>query len=401
MHKFYETDGYALKCVATTDGSWKVTSIVFKDSGGKVVLPEQIDGIPITQIGSKVLKDERTFVQMGVFHCEELILPKTINSLDPWAFEFAKVSKIFLPKSITYIPEKCFSNSFVKEIVFEDIGVITGVGDKAFYSCGIKHFVWPRNCDVIPKGCFCFSALEDISGLENVTRIEESAFMGTSHLQNFDWPARCNKIPERCFSGSRITNITGIEDVQEVGEEAFKSAVSLEVDFAWPHKCTIIPYSCFADSSITGINGIENVVEISRLAFGRCYNISEFKWPKNCKTVPSECFAGSGLKAITGLETVEKINELAFSFCQLSRIKLGPELKEISVSAFSSHHDYRTIVEIDAQDCGDIKIICNPMYSSTGNYSMVLQSLVKKIYRSFETSLSVEYREESEIECPF
>ena len=92
-------------------------------SDTSIVIPETIDGMPVTAIGAK-------------------------------AFEFTTITDIKIGKNIKKI------------------------GEKAFYKCNkLRSVTWSHKCDVIPVGCFfgCSNLMQfDFSGIK---KLEDVHFM--------------------------------------------------------------------------------------------------------------------------------------------------------------------------------------------------------------------------------
>ena len=354
MEKTYITDDYAIiQYTLQKDADCcKIDKFLLTSNVNKVILPDTIDGVPITSIESSAFENNDSY------RCEELILPSSINKLSPMAFRKANIGKVYIPRSISVIPKYCFLYSKVEKIEFEDISSITSIERDAFNSCCFKEFEWPNNCKRVPELCFTYCKyLTKITGMEDVKSIGESAFLGTN-LNEFVWPHGCHAIPQECFAYCKnLEKITGIEDVKCIGGYAFRNTKLKDVNFEWPRNCECIPEGCFKGSEITEILGISKVKTVGHSAFENCTNLKSIEWPPFCCEIPVNCFAESGLASISNLVNVTLINIGAFRQCNLKQIELKAEIVTLSSRAFSYSE-----VDIYANDCLEIHIVLDDYY---------------------------------------
>lgn len=75
MEKVYITDDCAIKYTLQKDADCcKIDKFLLTSNVDKVILPDTIDGVPITSIESNA------FVNNNSYRCEELILPSSIRA---------------------------------------------------------------------------------------------------------------------------------------------------------------------------------------------------------------------------------------------------------------------------------------------------------------------------------
>lgn len=157
----------------------------------------------------------------------------------------------------------------------------------AFVNSDIGHVHWSNNHKTIPQFCFDGSSIEKITGIEHVTKIEDSAF-ANSCIAHIDWPVNCTEIPRRCFYNSELLTIVGTGNVTKIGVQAFYNSL------------------------INSLTNVSKVKEIGEKAFA-CSAIADFKWPSMCKIIPKECFCESNLACITNIDDIDTIGKLAFA----------------------------------------------------------------------------------------
>jgi hypothetical protein len=217
---------------------------------------------------------------------------------------------------------------------------VTEVRDEAFKCAYIGTLEWSKNCRCIPESCFESSAIKKFEGMENVDCICKNAF-DSSKIEEFVWPAKAKMIPAGCFySCKKLKSISGIENITAIEDKAFADCKNL-TSFNWPKKCEIIPVGCFQNCfSFERISGIENVKEVDSYAFLNCDKMTEFSWPVGCDEIPNGCFMGcTNLSSITFQEEMEtiRISQEAFNLTAVKKLDLSM-LISCNIDEFFSEH---------------------------------------------------------------
>ena len=122
----------------------------------EVNIPDEIDGIPVTDIGSKCF------------------------------FENDKIEKITVSKNASYIREEAFYNCInLKEIIFDSPN-LSVISSKAFVGC---------------------ISLDNIVLPENLSKIYSYAFMNCGTIETMVWPANLNFVEKNAFTNTVVNNI--------------------------------------------------------------------------------------------------------------------------------------------------------------------------------------------------
>ncbi|WP_443954586.1 leucine-rich repeat protein [Ruminococcus bicirculans (ex Wegman et al. 2014)] len=244
-----------------------ITGLQEDVSDTSIVIPETIDGMPVTAIG-------------------------------PRAFEFASIKDIKIGKNI-------------KEI-----------GEKAFYKCEkLSAVTWNHKCDVIPDFCFfgCsnlmqfdFSGIKKIGGRafygsglqkiclpENIECISGWAFSKCKKLRSVEWNCKCDVIPVFCFL--RCLDLT-------------------QFDFSGIKK---IDRAAFYESGLKEVCLPENIKCIIEGAFSRCKTLSSVKWNCKCNAIPVDCFARCSNLTQFDFSSIKKIGAHAFEDSGLTSVTLS------------------------------------------------------------------------------
>lgn len=157
---------------------------------GDVVIPSEIEGLPVTKIFD------------GAFYSEDITsitLPDTIDELSShMCTGCIALKSIRLPANIKSIPEFAFDGcKFLEEI--EIPSGVTEIGRSAFDSC---------------------RSLKKADLPEKLEKLDMSAFSDCA-LETLNIPAGVKEIPSHCFAGNNFTEITIPENVETVDSWSF------------------------------------------------------------------------------------------------------------------------------------------------------------------------------------
>lgn len=173
---------------AADDGDG-IRLIRYIGSDETVVIPSEIDGKPVTELG-RVLDEEESIPEEGVF-------------------TRSPVKAVAIPDSVTKIGPHTFSNCRL-----------------------LKQVSFPKNLELIEYGAF-----EDCVSLESVDltgtkllQIFEESFRRCENLREVKFPDTLNVIWSWAFEGcASLTEGDLPDNVATVGEDAFSNCTSLKV----------------------------------------------------------------------------------------------------------------------------------------------------------------------------
>jgi len=156
----------------------KVIKYIVENGDGEVIIPSEIDGKPVTKIGSLCFYDLKTSVV-------SVVIPDSVTEIEESAFYYAdKLKSIEIPDSVTKV--------------------------------GARAFAW---CN----------ALENITFGTNVTEIPEYCFNHCESLLTLTIPSTITKIGVRAFSYcENLTDVAIAKEVTEIGNLAFAGCLSLQ-----------------------------------------------------------------------------------------------------------------------------------------------------------------------------
>lgn len=353
---------------------YKVTQLDFtlgaKSSFSKVKLPKFLKEIPseffayqryIKEI--EIGKDIET-IGSNAFYCcgtdenKVLKFSKKLKNIGSSAFSSADISIEFEPGTeLENISGNGFQNAHVDFLGVKKFPLInTGI----FINATVKNLKLSKDHEIIPSKTFTNARIENISGLENIVKIENRAFANTTFDSpiNFDL-SNIIEIGDGAFEASDIERFF-IPKNLKLSEGMFRNSKASKIIFDKDYVFNTIPKGCFQnmsylveielpesikiierdafynDKSLEKIN-IENIEEIHSNAFYRT-NIREFNFGKNLKNL--EIYAFQDLKNLVKVTfdkdcKISSIPEYCFHRDEsLTEVILSDEIKTIETGAF-------------------------------------------------------------------
>lgn len=206
---------------ATND--FEVTITQYVGSGGDVVIPEVIQGKPVTGIG------------VGAFqNCTNLAnvtIAKGVTIIGNSAFfGCARLTTAVVPDNVLFIGDAAFFNCTNLTAINLSNGV-TRIGSLAFHSCvSLKNITLPDTVTNIGADAFfgC-SGLGSITIPDSIKSIEAETFAYCSGLTNVTLPNSVTNIGSGAFeSCSGLTNICIPDSVLAIGDWAFSRCTGLK-----------------------------------------------------------------------------------------------------------------------------------------------------------------------------
>ena len=171
----------------------QVTITGYTGSETDLVIPNQIEGLPVTEIGS------------GAFaHWQELKsikIPDTVKVIGKDAFEYCiGLTSIEIPKETTKICDQAFySCSSLANVTFHE--KLTTIGQSAFYGCSsLEEIKLPEGLKTIGIYAFAYCyGLTDVKLPEGLTTIEQSAFTDCTSLVSVEIPESVTLMGKQVF----------------------------------------------------------------------------------------------------------------------------------------------------------------------------------------------------------
>ena len=269
-----------------------------------------ISDVNITTLPTRVFYNSKNI--------ENLILSKTLSTIDTEAFYNSALKSVIVPNGVTTIEKCAFQNcSELKDVTFQEDSQLRTI--EGGYSYGAFY------------GCTSLTSIEIPASVQT---IGEAAFEACVKLATvkFDKESRLETIDSRSFYSCPITTIDIPASVEIIGAAAFSGCTRLaSVKFESNSQLKAIAggynpsdgafYGC---TSLTSIEIPASVQTIGKAAFWHCTKLATVKFDKESrlKTIAPGSFYRCPITTIDIPASVQTIGEAAFQECtKLATVK--------------------------------------------------------------------------------
>ena len=251
-------DGYAVVGIGT-----------YED--GIVVIPDQYDGQPVTEIAEEAFAYE---TEIGI-----LTIPDTVKRIEARAFKScSNLSSVTLGKNVSYIAEEAFAYCHNMGSITNTESVVT-IGSSAFFNCArLKSIAFSDALEVVSDNAFTeCKRLESVTFGSGLETIGERAFYNCIALQGVEIPDGApTQIMKQAFWLCEALEYVWLgNDVIDIGESAFESCGLLR-DVSLGDGVESIGASAFSGCrKFYQLTLGESLVSIGKDAFNKCWLIRE------------------------------------------------------------------------------------------------------------------------------
>lgn len=224
-----------------------------------VHIPEEIDGVKITKLGSSVFEGNRK--------CYHITIPDTVTMIGELAFDSCtKLRSINIPDGITELKDYTFGFcESLSAITLPD--TLIEIGEGVFSNC---------------------TSLTSID-LSNITSFGEAAFESTGLLE-VNIPEGITSIPRLAFRNcSSLTSVELPQGLETIEGDAFSLCENL-TDIKIPSTVENIYSNAFEDCSQLSEIELPSVITISSDSFRNCYRLQNIIIPKTVKKILTGAF---------------------------------------------------------------------------------------------------------------
>jgi len=187
-----------------TDDNRGVNIRAYNGLGGKVDIPAELEGFPVTEVsisGEKWGEARRRITSVT--------LPKGVTTVTRGMFEgCTALSSVTLPSTLTSIERSAFADcASLASMTIPDR--VTTIGRSPFIRSGLTSITWPARIPVIPLSAFYGTRLKTIVIPDGVTDISYAAFAECKELTSVTLPTTIKNIDAEAFRDCpALTSIT-------------------------------------------------------------------------------------------------------------------------------------------------------------------------------------------------
>lgn len=299
---------------------------------------------------------------------------RSLKSIDLSAFDDVTLSeevfsgcyalnKVVLPKNVTTIPGRAFSNTDIARV---EIPATATIGWGAFSEChNLKEVVFENGFNGLGENAFLdCTGLTTISFPESVTKINNETFSGCSALQSIELPNTLTSLGYGSFYRSGLNSIT------------------------IPASIKRIPENCFAESEIVYAD-IEGATQIAQNAFANCPNLLVLNLPTTLESVDLNSLNSPSLSAINS-PSLNPAATTANPFANVNNVTCALSIPRPSFGQYLSAEYWGKFVSI--RNCIDTYInvednegnaveddsenpVCELTYMDEGDYQEMLEDM--------------------------
>lgn len=302
-----------------------------KAVSGRVEIPSEFNGKPVTAIGEKAFQ--------YFYYLTDIVIPDSITEIGGSAFsDCHSLTEIVIPDSVVSIGNQAFYGCSKMERVVLPAG-LTGIGKGVFQRCcRLRSIEIPQGVTEISEYAFhdCYS-LTSISIPEAVTYIGSAAFLGCTGLQELTIPDSVEKMGSSTFENcSGITEVIIPDLMTSIGSYTFSGCTGLQ-RIVIGNKVSAIGDYAFSDCyELTELQIPDSVRKIGKFAFSNCSGLTNVTFGKGVSHIGSGSFSGcTGLTEVVFSDSLDTIQPEAFRNCTSLAVVAIPEaFKKIMNNAF-------------------------------------------------------------------
>ncbi|KAK8844338.1 hypothetical protein M9Y10_024552 [Tritrichomonas musculus] len=287
--------------------------------------------IDFTDTTSSITINEGAFYRATFNKNIELEFPDTVTSLPREAFYGATAGKISFGKSFNSLGELAFQSKTITEIDFSKTTQTLDLGKSAFQSAKLTKLTLPRSVTYTDfNSPFSSSTIKTL----DITNLK-------SFPNNID-----NK--NNMFTGAKITEIVADEELEEIGSYLFQNCNIDELDFSKYPELETIGISAFKGATITRMLNIQKIRTIGESAFEESTVNIVLSGATELETIGKYAFKSSEITPTDQVfpGKLKSIGEQAFFGTALTSVKFSDNNNELSIGD-SAFKDIITLASAD------------------------------------------------------
>ena len=372
-----------------TVASGAITIASYFGPGGAVALPAEINGLPVTTIGTNAFN--------ACTNATDVTIPSGVTSIEFGAFgACSSLTNVAIPLSVTNIGDYAFGGcsrltaitvnagnpffSTLNGVLFDKSQTtliafpgglggsytipmgVAGIQSNAFYGIALTSVTIPGSLAGVPDSAFAnCGTLTNVTILDGVTSIGAAVFQSCSSLSSVTIPAGVTNIGPGAFYGcTALPDVTIPNSVTRIGDAAFQFCTSL-TDVTLPDSLTGIPPSALADCyALTNVTIPYSVTSIGDWAFDYCESLASVLIPSSVTNIGAyaftECFNLNAITVNPGNAFYTSVNGVLFDKPQTTLVEYpgGP------VGSYTLPGTVTNIADGAFDECGGLTTVTIP-----------------------------------------
>lgn len=331
----------------------KVTITACEKDAAEVVIPDEIDGCPVTAIQlyafadcfdlkSVYIPDSVTEIgEIAFSYCKSLTdvrLPKGLKTLPSGSFNSCMaLTEISLPDSITSVDSAFYGCSLLEKVDFPDN--VTSVGSGAFDGTPFKENNTGEDGLFIVNGCLIDGKAYDKEELvipDGIRCIAKDAFRGNTVLKTVTVPDSVVNIGAGAFRNcTALTSVTVPDTLTELSDNLFEGCKEL-TSVNIPSGLESIGWYAFSGcEKLDGVTLPDTLTGIGYYAFKNCTSLTEITIPSGVTSMNISFTGCTSLKKAVLSDGIKAVGPQTFVDCTaLEELVLPADLEVVDTGAF-------------------------------------------------------------------
>ena len=306
--------------VFSVDGNGVLTGVSgLTANNTDVVIPSEVGGVTVREIGMGVFKDNRNIVSLtipdsvttlqnricsGCTALREVWLPSGLTVIPDETFDgCSSLSTVHFPNTLRQIRSDAFCGTGLTEFIAPDS--LTAIWGYAFKDCAKLKKVDLKNVSSVSGGAFqnC-TALRSVRLSDELTELPDHLFDGCASLAEIDMPDRPIAISAFILNGTAYYNDKSNWDRGVLYADGYLIAAdqtfASETEYAVKAGTLVIADNAFSNvgysAKLRKMTLPDGLYRIGQEAFSKLSLLTEINIPDSVRSVGYGAFSGTGYK---------------------------------------------------------------------------------------------------------